>query len=270
MTKWLKGSELRGYLMERQARQVRNLRQEHKIFPKLLIIMSENASDAIRTYVRMKQRYAADILIDVEVAELPQTDIAERIRQANDDESIQGIIVQLPLQNPAQTDEICDLIAPEKDVDGLGKFARFPSATAQAIDWLLAGYCVDLDDKKIAIVGQGKLVGAPLTHMWRERKLAVTTFDETTSLDDLAQFDVIVTATGVPRLITSEKVKRGAVVVDAGTASESGKLIGDVADDVRLRDDLTITPEKGGVGPLTYVVLFDRLVEVCLRLAGKL
>ena len=165
---------------------------------------------------------------------------------------------------------ICDAIAAEKDVDGLGARAIFASATAQAIDWLLAGYGVELADKQIAVIGQGKLVGAPLTNLWRQRKLNVTTFDETTPLVDMARFDVLVTATGVPRLLTSDMIKADAVVVDAGTASEHGKLVGDVAEDVRQRQDISITPVRGGVGPLTYTVLFDHLIEACLRRVGKL
>lgn len=91
-----------------------------------------------------------------------------------------------------------------------------------------------------------------------------------TPLENMNTFDVIITATGVPGLITSDMVKPKAVVVDAGTASEHGKIVGDVAAEVRQRRDIAITPEKGGVGPLTYAVLFDHLIEACLRLAGKL
>lgn len=270
MTKELNGAELQSFIKERQARQVRNLRQAHGVVPKLLIVMSDRASEVIQTYVRMKRRYAEDILIDVEVKAVAQADMLEVIAEANNDDSIQGIIVQLPLDDPSQVEAICDAIAAEKDVDGLGARAVFPSATAQAIDWLLAGYGVELADKQIAVIGQGKLVGAPLTNLWRQRKLNVTTFDETTPLVDMTRFDVLVTATGVPRLLTSDMIKADAVVVDAGTASEHGKLVGDVAEDVRQRQDISITPVRGGVGPLTYTVLFDHLIEACLRRVGKL
>lgn len=270
MSRKLSGLELQGFIKERQARQVRNLRQSDGIIPKLRIIMSQRASEVIRAYVRMKKRYADDILIDVEVEMAAQSELAAAIRRANDDPLVQGIILQLPIDDPAATEELCNLIAPHKDVDGLGAAAEFPSATAQAIDWLLAGYNVNLAGKKIAIVGQGKLAGAPLAHIWRERGLDVAAFDEMTPLENMNTFDVIITATGVPGLITSDMVKPKAVVVDAGTASEHGKIVGDVAAEVRQRRDIAITPEKGGVGPLTYVVLFDHLIEACLRLAGKL
>lgn len=270
--KELNGKELQGFIKQRQARQVRNLRQEYGVVPKLVIIMSKNASQAIQTYVRMKTRYAADILIDVDVQTIAQADIAVAIEQANNDSAVQGIILQLPIDDVSQTEKLCQLIAPEKDVDGLGVNSIYPSATAQAIDWLLAGYNIELPDKQIAIVGRGKLVGAPLEKMWQQRGLNVQVYDKANpaTADSLRKCNVIVTATGVPRLITSEMIAPETVVVDAGTASEGGVLVGDVDDAVRQRSDIKITPQKGGVGPLTYAVLFDHLIEACLRQVGKL
>ena len=272
MVKELNGLELQGFIKERQLKQVRNLRQEHGIVPTLLIVKSPSAGPVIDTYVRMKQRYAADIMIEVEVATVAESDMQQYIAGKNVDSNIQGIIVQLPLLNISQVEVICNSIDSNKDVDGLGQNSQYPSATAQAIDWLLAGYNVQLEDKHIAIVGNGKLVGGPLAKMWKQRGLSVTILDNTsTSIDEvLHASDIIVSATGVPRLITADKLKHGAVVVDAGTASESGQIVGDVADDVRQRSDLVVTPAKGGVGPLTYTVLFDHLIEACLRKAGKL
>ena len=121
-------------------------------------------------------------------------------------------------------------------------------------------------------MGRGKLVGAPLEKMWQQRGLNVQVYDKTNpaTADSLQKCNVIVTATGVPHLITSEMIAPETVVVDAGTASEGGVLVGDVDDAVRQRSDITITPQKGGVGPLTYAVLFDHLIEACLRQVGKL
>jgi methylenetetrahydrofolate dehydrogenase (NADP+)/methenyltetrahydrofolate cyclohydrolase len=132
-----------------------------------------------------------------------------------------------------------------------------------AINWLLAGYNVDLKDKHILVVGQGRLVGAPLARIWKNSGFDVEVADSST--DDLkvvvSRADIIVSATGRPGLITSDMLHQGAVVVDAATASEDGKIVGDVAADVRVRDDLTITPEKGGVGPLTVTALFDNVIR---------
>jgi len=269
MTKLLDGSDLVGFIKERQARQVRGLRQAWHVFPKLAIIKPLGASSVIDTYVRMKGRYGDDILIETVVESQSEADMPAAIERLNHDDSIHGIIVQLPLDDPSRTDEIVNLIAPEKDVDGLGENAEFESATAGAIAWLLAGYAVDLKTKKIAIVGRGRLVGSPLAKMWQAIGYDVTvlTRKNTDMKDTLKQSDVIITATGSPHLITTDMIKPGAVVVDAGTASEDGVIVGDLDPAVRLRDDLIITPEKGGVGPLTIAVLFDHVITAAQKVA---
>ncbi len=258
----LDGRELVGYIKERQAKQVRNLRQAWHTDPKLAIVIA-NDDEVIDVFVHLKQVYGEDILIDVEVYRVEQALVRETVERLNDDDSVHGIIIQLPLSDPAQTDELVGLINPEKDVDGLGSSQTYISATATAIDWLLAGYNVTLKDRLIAIVGQGRLVGAPLARLWNNAGLSVVTYDETTSdlQGELRKADVIVTATGVPGLITSQMIAPGKVIVDAGTASENGVIVGDIAEDVRERQDLTITPVRGGVGPLTIAALFDNVIQ---------
>jgi len=115
------------------------------------------------------------------------------------------------------------------------------------------------------------LVGTPLYKMWRKAGLDVSVYDDQTK--DLASVvmlaDIIVAATGIPGLIKTEMIKNGAVVVDAGTASENDQIIGDIADDVRQRTDLTITPIKGGVGPLTVAALFDNVTTSARKVADQ-
>jgi methylenetetrahydrofolate dehydrogenase (NADP+)/methenyltetrahydrofolate cyclohydrolase len=271
MARLLNGSELADYIKERQARQVRALRQASHVFPKLVIIKSRGASPVIDTYVRMKGRYGDDIQVETEVLTLSEDEMPAEIARLNADAAVHGMIIQLPLDDTNRTDEIVNLVAPEKDVDGLGKDAQFDSATALAINWLLAGYAVELKNKKLTIVGKGRLVGAPLAQLWEKSGYDVTVLDR--SRDDMADVlrvsDVIVTATGVPRLITSIMVPAGATVVDAGTASEDGVIVGDVDPELRERDDLKITPEKGGVGPLTIVALFDNVIQAAQAVANQ-
>lgn len=258
----LDGRELAGYIEERQARQVRALRQASHVVPKLAIIQTAD-NPVIDTYVRLKKAYGEDILVEVDVRKIDQVQLMATIEQLNADESVHGIVIQLPLADPSQTDEAVNSVAPSKDVDGLGEQAMYTPATAMAIDWLLAGYNVELKNKKIVIVGNGRLVGSPLAHLWETTGYDVAVYDDTT--EDLPgkirQANIVVTATGAPGLITSQMLQPGAVVVDAGTASEQGRIVGDVEARVRERTDLTITPEKGGVGPLTVTALFDNVIQ---------
>lgn len=262
MTKILNGRDLADFIKERQAHQVRGLIQHDHIQPKLAIIQTVD-NPVIDTYVRLKKSYGADILIDVDVYKISQNEAIDLIKKLNQDDSVHGIIVQLPLENPDETDQIVNSVKSEKDVDGLGEHAILDPATPMAINWLLAGYNVELRGKNIVIVGNGRLVGKPLARMWRNSNLEVKVLDSSCEdlSGELAQADIIVTATGVPSLIKSEDINVGAVVVDAGTAAEHGKIVGDLAPDLHERSDLTITPEKGGVGPLTIVALMDNVIR---------
>ena len=266
--KLLVGSELAGFIKERQAKQVRGLRQAWKIFPRLAIV-TDVENPVIETYMRLKQNYGADILIDVEIHRTKPGEALGLIKELNKRDDVHGIIVQLPVSNSDQTDQLLASVAPEKDVDGLRPDSVFDAATPTAINWLMAGYGINLATKKIAIIGRGRLVGAPLEKMWRRSGLDVVTFVEGDDLMDLRNYDVIVAAAGVPNLIESSMVRLGAVVIDAGTTSENGKIVGDVSDEVRQIDDISITPKKGGVGPLTVAALFDNVITACLKIANQ-
>ena len=270
--KVLSGREIAGFVKERQANFVRTLRSKN-IYPTLLILRDSD-NPVIEKYVSLKKSYGADIGVKVldELAS-SRADLEAEIASANNDSKISGLIVQLPLSpetlgpakdrtsEKAALSEILEKIAPEKDLDGLSGKGSFDSATATAINWLLSSYDVDLKGKKIAIVGRGLLVGAPLYRIFSNSGLSPDLFHRGSNLMDLKNYDVIITATGHPGLITSEMLKPGAIVVDAGTASENGILKGDLAESVRTsRPDLSLTPRIGGVGPLTISVLFENLL----------
>lgn len=253
--KELNGRELAGFIKERQAHTVKALRSR-KVFPKLAIFY-DNDSPVIAKYMSLKQAYGEDIGVAVEVIRISADNAEKQLRAAAEDESVTGIIVQLPL---AECDmKILDLIPLKKDVDGLR--GESDTATAMAIHWLLTGYGIELPKLKLAIVGHGKLVGAPLERMWRESGYDVTVYDKGSDTSTLPECDVVVSATGVPGLIKSEMLKQGAVMVDAGTASEGGVIKGDLDDAARERDDLVLTPKIGGVGPLTVAMLFERVLQ---------
>jgi methylenetetrahydrofolate dehydrogenase (NADP+)/methenyltetrahydrofolate cyclohydrolase len=132
-----------------------------------------------------------------------------------------------------------------------------------AILWLLSGYNVDLAGKKVLLIGRGKLVGAPLEKIFKSSGVDVHVADRgVKNLAGLASdADIIITATGSPAILHPDMIKQNAVVIDAGVASEEGKTVGDLAPEVYERQDLTITPEKGGVGPLTVCALFENVIR---------
>lgn len=263
--KLLNGSELAGFIKERHAHQVRALRSQ-KIFPKLAIVQAKN-DPVINTYVGLKQKYGADINVEVAVHKVDQAQVPRLLENLNNDDGVHGIIVQLPLADPGQTDEIVNLVTAGKDVDSLSKKSNFEPATPMAILWLLAGYNIDLAGKQVLVVGHGKLVGIPLTAMLVRSGIDVSVADERTNdLDVKAKAaDIIITATGSPGVLKAEMIKTNAVVVDAGVASEDGKTVGDLAPEVYKREDLTLTPQRGGVGPLTVCALFENVIRAANR-----
>lgn len=268
--KLLYGSELVDFIKVRQLKQVRGLRQSEHIVPRLAIVCCGEISPVIATYVRLKKAYADDILIEVDEYRETIDTVAVRLQKLAQDDDVHGIILQLPIDPIDRTDELLQLIPPHKDVDGLVAGSQFTPATPTAITWLLHGYNVNLTERKIALVGNGKLVGAPLAALWREAGYNVTVFEKGDGKDlavELPQYEVIVSATGVPGLITSGMIAPNAVVVDAGTASEDGVVKGDIAPDVRQRSDLSVTPERGGVGPLTIAALCDNVITAARRVA---
>lgn len=258
--KLLNGSELAGYIKERHARQVRSLKGS-KIYPKLAIVQA-NDDPVIDIFVRLKRHYGEDIGVDVEHHNIRQTEIAGILNMLSNDKKVHGIIVQLPLADPAQTQEVVNLINPAKDVDALGMNSRYTPATPQAILWLLSGYNIDIAGKNILLVGRGKLVGEPLEKLLRDSGYEPAVIDKPTS--KLSEYtrdaDLIITATGTPGLIKPDMLAPGTVVVDAGVATEKGRQIGDLDPEVYDRDDLTLTPMKGGVGPLTVCALFENVI----------
>lgn len=268
----LNGKELAGFIKERQAKQVRSLKQAQGIYPKLAIVVTAVNNPVIDVYMRLKQKYGADIGIDVDVHRIDQKETKSLLNKLSNDESVHGVIVQLPLEDPSETDELVALVDPAKDVDGLVKDSQFEPATPMAVLWLLSGYNVNLIGKEVVLVGRGKLVGAPLERMLLDSGITPVIVDKDTPDPNsiISNADVVITATGVAGLIKPEMLKEGAVVVDAGVASEGGKTVGDVAPEVyELRDDLVITPAKGGVGPLTVCALFENTIRAAQKAGDR-
>ena len=264
--KLIKGAEIAGFIKERQRHAVAGLRQAQGITPQLAIIRT-NPDPVVDVYMRLKQAYGEDIGVEVAVYQLAAAQATEKIAELSVDKHVHGIIVQLPLPDRDMTQVVVDSVPAAKDVDGLAVNSDFDPATPTAINWLLAGNNVDLKGQKIVVFGNGRLVGAPLSKIWLASGYDVTTLDKDTKDSGaiIAQADVLVCAAGAPAAIRSSMIKEGAVVIDAAVASDGNSLVGDLADEVYDRQDLTITPKKGGVGPLTISVLFENVIAAARR-----
>ena len=259
--KLLNGNEIAQFVKERQAKQVRSLKQSRSTHPKLAIVKVID-DPIIDMYIGLKQAYGEDIGVDVVVHKVEQSNAIKQIEELNGDDSIHGIIVQLPVEDNTQQDEILNAVDVSKDIDGLSDNSEFEPATPMAITWLLDGYNIELVGKKVALVGRGRLVGAPLQKLLESQGVDVDVFEKGVGeLETLSSYDVVISATGEAGLIDSSMLGEGAIAVDAGVATEGYKTVGDFDDSVYARDDLKVTPKKGGVGPLTVCALFENLLR---------
>jgi methylenetetrahydrofolate dehydrogenase (NADP+) / methenyltetrahydrofolate cyclohydrolase len=236
---------------------------------------------ASQSYVRSKHRDCAQVGIASIQRELPatatQAQIAEVIADLNADPSCTGYIVQLPLPKGIDENAMLELVDPSKDADGLhptnlgrlvlGAPAPLP-CTPLGIVELLVRHGVKLPGAEVVIVGRGITVGRPLgLLLTRRTENATVTLCHTGTrnlADHTRRADIIVAAAGVPNLITAEMVMPGAAVLDVGVSRGEGGLAGDVADDVR---DIAgwVSPNPGGVGPMTRAMLLSNVVAAAER-----
>ena len=239
---------------------------------------------ASQIYVRGKHRDCAEVGLESLRVDLPATaspsEIADAIRGLNDDDRCTGFIVQLPLPDGIDENAMLALIDPDKDADGLtpaslgrmvlGAPGPLP-CTPRGIVELLRRYGVDWNGAEVCVVGRGITVGRPLGVLLTRKNINATVTACHTGTRDLADHtrraDIVVTAAGRPGLISADMVKPGAVLVDVGITRVDGKQVGDLAPDVWDVASL-VTPNPGGVGPMTRVMLLANVVDRAERLAG--
>lgn len=240
-----------------------------------VILVGDNS--ASRTYVKNKQKASMEAGMKSELIELPITvtedELLTHVTRLNEDPSIHGILVQLPL--PVQIDEnkVIQAIAPSKDVDGfhpvnVGKMIigqkSFLSCTPYGIIKLLERTETEISGKHAVIVGRSNIVGKPMGQLLLQRDATVTYCHSKTK--NLAEFtkqaDILIVAIGKAKFITDEHIKKGAVVIDVGmNRDENGKLCGDV-DFEKAKDSASaITPVPGGVGPMTITMLLKNTLH---------
>lgn len=232
------------------------------------------------SYVKIKEKAAINagfgFLLEKMHDQSTTEDVIETIARVQREPGLAGLIVQLPLPTHINRQQVLDAINPEVDVDCLGAAAsrNFYSEksglippTAGAVLAVLDSLNLDLSAKRFLVIGQGDLVGKPVTHLLKARGYAVTTADSSTeNLANITPFaDVVISGTGQAGLIYGSMIKPGAIVIDAGTAESSGGIVGDV--DFESVDKVAsyLSPVPGGVGPVTVAKLFENVLEVAKR-----
>ncbi len=263
---------------------VEALRNNHGVTPGLATVLVGD-DPASQNYVRMKHKDCEELGVASIQKQLPaetsQDELDTLIKELNADPAVTGYIVQLPLPQHLNENRVLERIAPAKDADGLhpvnlgklvlGEPAPLP-CTPNGTIHLLERFGVDLDGAIVCVVGRGVTVGRPISLMLTSREVNATTVLCHTGTCDLAaetrRADVVIAAAGKPHMITPDMIKEGAALVDVGVSRVAGKTVGDLHPDVWDKAGW-VSPNPGGVGPMTRTFLVRNIVETAERRAGK-
>lgn len=240
--------------------------------PKLSVILVGN-NGASLSYVKSKKKAAEKIGMISEIVHLEETateeEVLNELDRLNNDDSVSGILVQVPLPSQVSEQKVLEAINPEKDVDGfhpqnIGKLyideQTFVPCTPLGIMELLKNADIDLDGKDAVVIGRSHIVGQPVSKLLIQQNATVTILHSHSKnmSKHLKDADIIVSAVGKPGLVTKDDVKEGAVVIDVGnTPDENGKLKGDVEYEDVKEIAGAITPVPGGVGPMTITMVLN-------------
>lgn len=254
---------------------LRDVKQRAKGKSLKLAVVQVGQNKVSETYIAEKQKIGEEAGIKVELFQFPETIVQKELQQEigriGKNPSVTGLIVQLPLPKTMNREEVLNCIPLEKDVDvlsgqalknfGDGKFAIVPP-TVGAVQALFLAYGIEIQGKKVTLVGYGRLVGMPISLWLKQENTEFEIADKDTK--DLVAVtkaaDVVISGVGKANLITGDMIKQGAVVIDAGTSVEDGKTTGDVDFASVSQKASYITPVPGGVGPLTVACLLRNVV----------
>lgn len=285
----LDGKQIAKTIREELRAQIETLRAQGKRVPKLAIVIVGN-NPASETYVNNKLKACAEVGIEaVKIAyptEITEQTLLNEVRRLNNDDTIDGFIVQLPLPDHITETTILSAIDRRKDVDGLtpenvGRTVQglpsIISATPRGIRELLARYQIKTEGKHVVVIGRSNIVGKPVALLLMQRPYlslpgmsAASLGDATVTIchsktQDLKSIcltaDIIIVAAGSPKLLTAEMVKEGATIIDVGINRVDGKLVGDVDFEHVAPKAAYITPVPGGVGPMTIVSLLQNTLQ---------
>jgi methylenetetrahydrofolate dehydrogenase (NADP+) / methenyltetrahydrofolate cyclohydrolase len=278
-TKIIDGNKIKNEMLTQIRREVETL-PFTPIFCDILV-----GSDIVSaSYVRMKAKLAESVGIKFRTAEFPESvtteSLIEAIENLNTVPHMSGIIVQLPLPFHIDKDRVLDAISPMLDVDCLGSIEsakfyndepglQYPTALAcmrvLAETGLLADVGLEeLKKKKVVVLGQGKLVGKPVTHLLESKGVSVEKITRNTpnTVELIKSADIIISAIGQGKFIAGGMVKEGVIIIDAGTSEEDGGVVGDVDSDSVDGVASAVSPTPGGVGPVTVAYLLSNVLEV--------
>ncbi|MBC1679913.1 bifunctional methylenetetrahydrofolate dehydrogenase/methenyltetrahydrofolate cyclohydrolase FolD [Listeria welshimeri] len=274
------GKKLAKEIQERVTTEVAELAKIDKKPGLAVVLVGDN--QASRTYVRNKQKRTEEAGMKSVLIELPETvseeKLLEVVEELNTDDTIHGILVQLPLPKHISEEKVIDTISYDKDVDGfhpvnvgnlfIGKDSFVPCTPAGIIE-LIKSTGTQIEGKRAVIIGRSNIVGKPVAQLLLNENATVTiAHSRTKNLPEVAkEADILVVATGLAKFVKKEYIKPGAIVIDVGMdRDENNKLCGDVDFEDVIEVAGFITPVPGGVGPMTITMLLANTLKAAKRI----
>jgi methylenetetrahydrofolate dehydrogenase (NADP+)/methenyltetrahydrofolate cyclohydrolase len=276
------GKKAAAELREELKQEVAELKTKYNKAPGLTVILIGDMAPS-QIYVRNKEKSANEVGLKSEVIKYPDTveekTVLEKIEELNNDESVSGILVQLPLPKHIDKQKVIETITPSKDVDGFHPMnvGNLSSGYESSVPCTPLGCYLmikkiepNLSGKKAVVVGRSNLNGKPMTQLLLKENCTVTiTHSRTKDLKaECLEADIIVAAVGIPELVRGDWVKKDAIVIDVGINKTENGLVGDVAFDEVSKVAKALTPVPGGVGPMTIACLLKNTVE-CFKRSQK-
>ena len=276
------GKKAAAELREELKQEVAELKTKYNKVPGLTVILIGDMAPS-QIYVRNKEKSANEVGLKSEVIRYPDSveekTVLEKIEELNNDETVSGILVQLPLPKHIDKQKVIETITPSKDVDGfhpmnVGNLSSGyeSSVPCTSLGWYLMIKKIEpnLSGKKAVVVGRSNLNGKPMTQLLLKENCTVTiTHSRTKDLKaECLEADIIVAAVGIPELVRGDWVKKDAIVIDVGINKTENGIVGDVAFDEVSKVAKALTPVPGGVGPMTIACLLKNTVE-CFKRSQK-
>ena len=273
------GKKAAAELREDLKQEVLELKEKYNKVPGLTVILIGELAPS-KIYVKNKEKSANEVGLKSEVIRYPddveEKTILEKIQELNKDETVSGILVQLPLPKHIDKQKVIEAILPSKDVDGFhpmnvgnlssGYESSIP-CTPLGCYLLIKKIEPNLNGKKAVIIGRSNLNGKPMTQLLLKENCTVTiTHSKTKDLKgECLKGDIIVAAVGIPELVRGDWVKKDAIVIDVGINKTEKGIVGDVAFDEVSKVAKALTPVPGGVGPMTIACLLKNTIECFKR-----
>ena len=235
----------------------------------ILAIITCNPNFETLKYLALKQKKAALVGIETHVFELDVSNTTQDFVQAVREAVLMAdsVIVQLPLPQTIDIEAVVRSIPSSHDVDALNPATLMPlSPVVGSIKEILSAHAIEIRERLVTVIGSGRLVGIPVYQWFTKEGAHVSVVTKDTS--DLSHYtknaDIIVCGAGVPGLLTSDMIKEGVIILDAGTSEDEGKLKGDADPECAVKASL-FTPVPGGIGPITIAILLANVVDCTLR-----